>query len=135
MKPSKICFLIEDDIDDREIFDMALKEVDTTMICHYAENGVIALEKLYANENFTPSIIIIDMNMPMMNGLQCLQEIKKIRRLEKVPVYIYSTAAHQNGIDEVKKLGAADFILKPARFKGLKELLSVLLQPLNASPL
>jgi CheY-like chemotaxis protein len=67
------------------------------------------------------------MNMPLMNGTQCLEEIKKLPRLSKVPVYIYSTAADPLTVAQVKQMGATDFIVKPVSFKELTEILSRIL--------
>ncbi len=133
MKPARICFLIENDEDDREIFTIALAEVDHSISCTYAENGVKALDMLRNTPELLPYFIFIDMNMPLMNGVQCLQDIKKIDRLANVPVYIYSTVADPKYVAEVKKLGAVDFILKPSRFKDLVDILANLLNALNSS--
>ncbi len=132
MKPARICFLIENDEDDREIFTLALEEVDSSISSIYAENGVKALEMLHNNPDLQPYFIFIDMNMPLMNGVQCLQEIKKIDRLANVPVYIYSTVADPKYVAEVKKLGAVDFVLNPSRYKGLIDILTNLLNELNS---
>lgn len=123
------CFLIDNDEEDHEIFRMAMEEVDPDILCYFADNGISAINKLKNEEAFKPSCIFIDMNMPLMNGNECLQEIKKIERLHEVPVYIYSTAADPVTIAKAKQSGAADIIIKPASFKGLTELLSTLFKP------
>lgn len=126
-KPS-ICFLIDNDEEDQEIFSMALQEIDAGISCICANDGVAAIKHLIENENFIPSFIFIDMNMPMMNGKQCLQEIKKIDRLKPIPLYIYSTTADPASIAHVKEMGATDFIIKPSSYKALIESLSALIQ-------
>ena len=64
------------------------------------------------------------MNMPRMNGLQCLKEIKKIKRLNHVPVFMYSTSADPSVVEENKRLGATDFIVKPSSINDLTKILS-----------
>lgn len=128
MQYALTCFLIDNDEEDQEIFEMALSEIDPNIVCFFANNGVDALKKLNSDIFFIPSFIFIDMNMPLMNGTQCLEEIKKIHRLKHVPIYIYSTAADPQSIAKVKLLGAANFIIKPASIKGLTNLLSKLFQ-------
>ena len=125
------CFLIDNDADDQEIFCLALKEIDESIVCTIADNGVKALEIINADPSFIPSFIFMDLNMPLMNGKQCLEELRKIERISSVPIYIYSTAADPRSIEEVKQSGATDFIVKPASFKGLTELLATLLQKQN----
>src|SRR3990170_3272258 len=124
MQKQVSCFLIDNDEDDQEIFNMALKEMDPSISCVVVNDGISAIEKLATDVSYMPSFIFIDMNMPLMDGKQCLQEIRKIPRLAEVPLYIYSTAANPYSIAEAKELGATDFIMKPSGFRQLVELLS-----------
>jgi iron complex outermembrane receptor protein len=96
--------------------------------CVFADDGVKALEKINGDVNFIPDFIFIDMNMPRMNGKQCLAEIKKIDRLKHIPVYMYSTSADQSTVDENIKLGATEFIIKPSDINTLTTVLSRILQ-------
>ena len=115
--------LIDDDIDDQEIFSLALERANDEVNCVFASDGTEALNKL-TDDMFAPDYIFIDMNMPRMNGQQCLKEIKKIERLRNVPVYMYSTSADPATVAENKNLGAADFIVKPANINALSNILA-----------
>ena len=121
------CFLIDNDEEDQEIFDMALKDTYPAIHCIFANDGPDALQKLTTHTSFIPSLIFIDMNMPFMDGVQCLQEIKKLQHLENVPVYMYSTSADPAVVASVKKAGANDFIVKPSSLKKLTDILSEIL--------
>jgi CheY-like chemotaxis protein len=127
MQPTFTYFLIENDQEDQEIFSMALQEIAPAIACVFAENGVSALSHLKSNPSFVPSKIFIDMNMPLMNGKQCLEAIKKIDYLKEVPVYMYSTTADPISIAEVKSLGAVDFFEKPTSYFDFTVLLSKLI--------
>ena len=118
------CFLIDDDIDDQEIFLMALQDFNNSIDCQFASDGVHALETLMANELFLPHCIFIDINMPRMSGVECLENIKKIERLQNIPVCMYSTSADPAVVAKAKALGAADFIVKPSDITELSDLLS-----------
>ena len=118
------CLLIDDDIDDQEIFHMALQELSNSVDCQFAADGVNALETLTRDELFLPHCIFIDVNMPRMNGVECLAQIKKINRLRNVPVCMYSTSADPSLVAKAKSLGAVDFIVKPADMSELGNLLS-----------
>jgi len=120
MKSSLTTFLIDDDSDDQEIFFIAVKEAFESAQCFFANDGIYALEKVRTNTSFIPDLIFIDINMPRMNGVQCLAEIKKIKHLQKVPAYMYSTSAEISIVEECKKLGAADFIKKHIDVEDLK---------------
>jgi CheY-like chemotaxis protein len=117
------CFLIDDDLDDQEIFGMAVKELSDRIRCYFADDGIKALEKLNTEE-FLPHCIFIDINMPRMNGIECLQLIKGISRLKAVPVCMFSTSADPAIIEKAKQLGAIDFIVKPPSIFVLSQLLS-----------
>lgn len=131
MKPSLITFLIDDDRDDQEIFAHVMKEVNDKAECVFANDGIYALEKIKSNNLFVPDVIFIDINMPRMNGVQCLAEIKKIKRLQNVPAYMYSTFAERSVVEECKKLGAADFIKKHINTSDLKKDLTRILSHLK----
>ena len=118
------CFLIDDDIDDQEIFSMALREYNESIHCYFANDGIKALEKLEHNNSFIPNCIFIDINMPRMNGVECLEHIKKINRLKLVPVCMFSTSADPYIVEKTKALGARDFIVKPPSISVLSTLLS-----------
>lgn len=128
MQTELSCFLIDNDQDDQEIFQMALNEINPGIICVLASDGKMAIEKL-TTESYIPSFIFVDMNMPLMNGKQCLEEIRKIPQLENIPVYIYSTGADPHSIAESKALGATDFLIKPPGFRQLVQLLSTVISP------
>ena len=116
-------FLIDDDTDDQEIFSHAMMKANSNAHCVFASDGIKALDKLKENTSFVPDFIFIDMNMPRMNGQQCLAEIKKIDRLRDVPVYMYSTSTDPANIEENKRLGATDFIVKPSDVDDLIQIL------------
>lgn len=116
------CFLIDDDQDDQEIFAMAVRDFNESIHCYFADDGVKALEKLN-NSDFLPDCIFIDINMPRMNGIECLEQIKNISRLRPVPICMYSTSADPNIVTRSKELGAQDFIVKPASISVLSKML------------
>ena len=127
MKKTTTLFIADDDQDDVELFTEAVNEVDKSIQCHSAMDGEEALKKLMAMLPDLPDIIFLDLNMPRINGKQCLVEIKKTEKLNTVPVVIYSTSSIQHDIDETRELGAVYFLTKPASFGELcKELSSII---------
>lgn len=120
--------LIEDDIDDQEIFTSALAFIDSGIVCSLAANGYEAI--MHLNEVAAlPDLIFLDLNMPMMNGMQFLREIKAGHRAKDVPVIVFSTASDNKTIQEAKQLGAEQFITKPEKFSELVGMLHGLLFP------
>ena len=129
MQTPRKSFFIDDDEDDRDFFCTAIQAIDETIDCRFAKDGYDAIEQLTAHSDFTPDFIFIDMNMPMMDGKQCFEAILQIERLRNVPVYLYSTSGSPRLIEEIMRMGAKDFLIKPTSMSGLEELLrSVLYQ-------
>ena len=123
----KRLFIIDDDIEDQEIFTEAVKDVDHTVQVFTALNGDDALHQLQKDVIVLPDLIFLDMNMPKLNGKQVLKELKNVRALKSIPVIMYSTSFAPQDIEEVHKLGAAYHLLKPAHFDDLRrELESIL---------
>ncbi|MEP7320580.1 MAG: response regulator [Saprospiraceae bacterium] len=134
MKVNPTFFLIDDDDDDLDIFSMALEQVSEAANFITAKDGMEALNKINNDPTLIPDFIFIDMNMPRMNGKQCLTELRKVERLNHVPVYMYSTSSDAANVEESKKLGAKDFIIKPNCIEKLCEILSEILK-VKALPL
>jgi CheY-like chemotaxis protein len=113
-------FIIDDDVEDQEIFMEALKDVDSTAICYTATNGEDALKKLEGGDVIMlPDLIFLDLNMPKLNGKQVLKEIKMSRTLGAIPIIMYSTSFAPRDIEEIEQLGAVYHLLKPSRFDDL----------------
>jgi CheY-like chemotaxis protein len=117
---NKICYLIDDDDDDREIFETALSHIDGAICFMTATSGLEALQTLSLQENFTPDYIFIDMHMPALDGKQCLSEIKKMTRFKNIPVVMYSTSISPKDMDDARELGAVAYISKPYSIQNLE---------------
>jgi CheY-like chemotaxis protein len=115
-------FLIDDDEDDRELFQIALEDSDFEISYTSASNGQEALNILLGNEAL-PDFIFLDLNMPQMDGRECLKELKKHPVLAGIPVIIFSTSSDPRDIVETKQLGAFDFITKPSKISDLTKIL------------
>lgn len=124
----KTCFLIDDDEDDRDIFQIALEQLDRPFTCVMADNCMDALKRLRSG-TLHPDYIFLDLNMPVLTGRECLIEIRKMREFQETPVMIYTTSSVKEDKEEVMKLGATSFITKPNRVSlltaVLKEVLTV----------
>ena len=69
----------------------------------------------------TPDFIFLDINMPKVNGIECLIKLKSDSRLKRIPVIIYSTTSDENEVRKIMMLGAHDFISKAISFDELKK--------------
>jgi CheY-like chemotaxis protein len=128
MRKELLIFLIDDDTDDQEIFSMIIGDIHSLAKCEFADDGVDALRKLTSPVRpFLPDLIFIDINMPRMNGIECLKEIKKLPHLANVPTYMYSTSDESFIVAKSLGLGADGFVKKEAKPKELEaRLLNIL---------
>lgn len=111
--------IVDDDEDDRDLFCDAVHVVDPAINCIIARNGEEALNGLRSNHLPLPDLIFPDLNMPRVNGVQCLREIKKHNALHAIPVVIYSTSKLKEDKETTKNLGAIYFITKPSSLREL----------------
>ncbi len=111
--------IVEDDEDDRDLLFEAIHEVDHSINCIAAQNGQEALAGLRRTEMPKPDLIFLDLNMPRVNGMQFLKEIKRDSTLQDIPVVIYTTSKISTDESECKRLGAVHFITKPNSFRGI----------------
>ena len=109
----------DDDADDRAILQDAMTELNASQVLCFAQNGEDAL-RLLGNDftvTYKPALIILDLNMPKLNGTETLRRIKNDERFKTVPVIIYSTSLNPMEKDKCMLLGAHSYITKPVTFK------------------
>lgn len=110
--------LADDDQDDTFLFREALEQIPLETDLSIAENGVELLQILKDADN-KPDIIFLDMNMPVKNGLECLEEIRSTARFERVPIVVLSTSVSQHLWESAYRNGANLYIQKPNSFNSL----------------
>lgn len=125
---------VDDDQEDREFFCEALKEIDPSIVCLVAESAKDALDLLQSHMPL-PDYIFLDINMPLMDGKQCLKKLKSIPGLQSIPVIMYSTSTNTQEIRECYRLGAIDFLIKPHRYEKLVSDLSSVFAFSRRSPI
>lgn len=118
--PMKIV-LVDDDEDDRMFFADALQEIDIKTELSEFHNGQEVLDYLSQSDTERPHLIFLDLNMPVMDGFQCLREIRKNPELKDLVVAIYSTSSSERDIEETFVNGANIYINKPNKFEDLKK--------------
>ena len=115
--------LADDDPEDRMIMADTFKEINLSHIIHFVENGesiLTYLDSIYTTYPL-PSLIVLDLNMPRMNGTQTLKHLKSNDRYRNIPVIIFSTSINVIEKDECLKTGAVSYIVKPVTYKECLE--------------
>ena len=105
----KRIMIVEDDMFVMDIYHTKLKQVGFDVIA--ASNGLEAL-KILKEEKVVPDLILLDIIMPYLNGLEVLEEISKDEALKTIPVILLTNLSQKEEIDKGMSLGAKDFLIK-----------------------
>lgn len=122
---NKKFLLADDDADDANLFCEALSKIASVMQCHTAENGVELFTLLSNQFPEVPDVIFLDINMPIMNGWECLKKLKSNSTYQSIPIFMYSTSSAKKDIDMAYGLGAMLFLTKPEDFRELSQILEI----------
>ncbi|ALJ03696.1 hypothetical protein APS56_00380 [Pseudalgibacter alginicilyticus] len=118
-----LIYLADDDNEDRMLFKEALDELQMDVIVQDFDNGVTLMEHLLKTDTPLPDVIYLDLNMPLMNGEECLNDIRNEPNLLDIPIIIYSTYIDETMSDTLQDKGANWYLMKPNTFGKLKKLL------------
>jgi CheY-like chemotaxis protein len=123
---SKTILLVEDDYLDVTSVKRSLSKLNIDYELHVAHNGVDALALLNGNSpdgtKIKPDIIILDLNMPKMNGIEFLGIIKNYYSLKSIKVFVMTTSSEEYDRAAAENLGITGYILKPLDFEKSKDL-------------
>jgi two-component system response regulator len=118
--------IADDDKDDQYIIQQALKETKLSHDLVFMSNGLELIDYLFGKgatkkqENTRPDLILMDLNMPLLDGYGVLEQVKSHTDFKDIPVYILSTSRFDYDKQKSLQLGAADFFSKPYQFEDLK---------------
>lgn len=116
---ARIVLCVDDDPDDRELIRNAIFKVDPSYTVAHATNGKEALQFLSrAMDTELPCLVIMDINMPVMDGKQTVIEIKKNKKLDVIPIVVFSTSNHPSD-QKFCTLYGVELVTKPANFKQI----------------
>jgi CheY-like chemotaxis protein len=114
--------IVDDDLEDRIILEDYFSDLDLKHYLQFAVNGKMALDLLdQLPDGGLPEVIVLDLNMPILNGTQTLLQLKRSFRYKKIPVVIYSTSENETEKKKCLGFGALDYIIKPSSYEsGMK---------------
>ena len=127
-KPSsKFIVLGEDDIDDQEILQEVFFEADSSLQLQFFNNGRKVISHLESSEHDLPCLIILDYNMPELNGAEILKILSRDERLRSIPKIIWSTSGAPVYKSICLEYGASDYLVKPSKIDGLENMVKYML--------
>jgi CheY-like chemotaxis protein len=124
------CLLIDDDPDDQDFFAFALQDIIPEVSLQTANNGIEAITALRTQE-LSPDVIFIDINMPRMDGWQCLREIRELSKFNTVPVFMYSTSDYAAGKYPLSEDNFTEYLTKQNGIDALAGKLSEIFKKLR----
>lgn len=113
--------LVDDDPGDVVLVRRAFEDLKLANPLVNSNNGEEALEYLRDESNKKPCVILLDLNMPKMNGIEFLKIVKTDDVLKKIPIVVLTTSNDELHIDENFKLSVAGYVVKPVDYKGFAE--------------
>ena len=123
MHNNRPLLLVEDDEVDAKSVKRAMKDLNVTNPLYHKENGEEALRFLRDPKVEKPAIIILDINMPGMNGLEMLKILKHDEELKHIPVIILTTSRTEAERNEGFSTGAAGYMIKPVEYRQFVEVI------------
>ena len=107
MGTSMYVFLVDDDQDDRELFEEVIKGIDDSIDLLMFKNALELMEYLNREDISLPQIIFLDLNMPLISGTESLKQIRSNPRFMDISIAIYSTSSLEKDIEAKKHLRAS----------------------------
>lgn len=117
MRSKKPILLVEDDQVDAMTVKRSLQEINVVNHLLIAGNGEEGLQYLGRPDQEKPCIILLDLNMPKMNGIEFLQIVKNDNRLKRIPVVVLTTSRNEQDRVESFNLGVAGYMVKPVDYQ------------------
>jgi len=120
--------LVEDNPRDAELTIRALKKKNLANNLHHVEDGVEALDYLFGRGKYsgrdineTPKVVLLDLKLPRINGLEVLRAIKSDERTQSIPVVVVTSSVEDPDVKTAYQLGANSYVLKPVQFDAFIE--------------
>jgi CheY-like chemotaxis protein len=126
MRSTRPILLVEDDNVDVMTVKRVFKDLKVTNPLVHSINGEEALEYLRDEGNEKPCIVILNLNMPKMNGIEFLKVLKGDKVLRKIPAVVLTASKNEHDIVESFKLGVAGYMVKEVDYKKFAELISAI---------
>ncbi|NLW56946.1 MAG: response regulator [Firmicutes bacterium] len=130
-----IILVADDDPDDQFMIEESFKEARITTPLHFVNDGEELVAYLKRQGKYStladlplPGLILLDLNMPRMDGREVLKELKADPDWRRIPVIVFTTSQTEGDITRMYDLGVNSFITKPATFEGLVKIIDTLIQ-------
>ncbi|WP_419211289.1 response regulator [Maribacter sp. X9] len=128
-----LIYLADDDQEDRDLFLDALKDIPIETEVKQFENGIDLMDKLFSTDNL-PDVIFLDLFMPIMDGFECLTDIRNFEQFSEIQIVVYSSVYRNREVKQLRQDGANQYLQKPHSFGQLQTLLKKSLKSIQNKP-
>jgi CheY-like chemotaxis protein len=127
VSPKPLIMYAEDDYDDFESVKEALEQLTAKYTLHHARNGSEAVDYLEHTNGTLPCLIVLDLNMPIMDGKEVLEWIKDRQQFKTIPVMVFTTSSREEDVKLCQKHNCT-FFRKPTLYRDLLHVVQTMLQ-------
>lgn len=128
MRNNRDILIVEDDRVDAMTIDRVLKELEVPNRAVFCTDGVEGVEYLNEHRSTLPAIILLDINMPRMNGIEFLRIIRKDSEFKKLPVVILTTSTEEQDKIDSFELGISGYMVKPVDYDKFVGMIQVIIK-------
>ncbi len=129
-RPIKI-LLVEDDIAHAEMVRRALSDLEARIELHHCQDGQAALDFLFRHAAYadpadspTPDLILLDLRLPKVDGIEVLSQMQKTENLKHIPVVVLSTSNVESDVLKGYENGAGSYLVKPLNYEKFRSLMA-----------
>lgn len=128
MREKFTILIADDDLDDHDLMRRGLSECKVRVDIVPVYDGIQVMDYLLRRHKFKnveslPDLILLDLNMPLMDGFSTLKEIKKYPHLQPIPIYVITTSRNMDDMDKALNLGAYGFYSKGSKSKDIVDIM------------
>ncbi|WET03070.1 response regulator [Flavobacterium sp. YJ01] len=124
--------IAEDDIDDADVMSETFNNNPSFSKVSIVANGEELLNYLKDESNKKPDVILTDINMPIIDGIEALQEILNTKELKDIPCFVYSTSINPSYKEKCDDMGVKAYLIKPYSFEAFAEIPKTILSIIEA---
>ena len=121
MSDSKLILLVEDDPDHELLTIRALKKSNIANDIHVARDGAEAIEILFGDSPIKPQVVLLDLKLPKVEGLEVLRRIRETKETRMLPVVVLTSSDEERDVVRSYQLGVNSYIRKPVNFNDFAE--------------
>ena len=117
----RIILVADDDIDDQSMISGSFQDMDHNCLVEIVSDGMQAIKRLENTSLQQPCLVVLDLNMPVLNGMETLTRIRQQPSLQSIPIVVFTTSDSNESRKQSITLGAMDYLVKPNDYAGLMD--------------